>query len=230
VNRANRCRPFLDISPVRTADCLSGSSHHDRKKRRRCHRGLAQLAPFKSTTPLEHLVRDHAVCTSHKRSARTWLQCQLRTPPLLRHRSEPASATTGLRFDPMNHDDIVAFKPEVRPEGRSGRLRPRRANIDLSSYVEDNSFGLPTMCSTMPDKGRRPGVCGGCLASTFASLDLYLPVPASPRCSSRRSGAPQTACRQASNLPFNYPQFRHDSWEVVTIRILSQIIYVRSAL
>ena len=83
-------------------------------------------SPRFSATPLEHLVRVHPVRTSHQRHTRTGLKGQLRNPPLLRRRSEPARAAPGSCFLLINHDDIVVLKPELMPEGNSGRLQMKR--------------------------------------------------------------------------------------------------------
>jgi hypothetical protein len=37
-------------------------------------------------------------------------------------RQHAIESATGPRFHPINHDDIVVLKPEVMPEGNSGRL------------------------------------------------------------------------------------------------------------
>jgi hypothetical protein len=83
-------------------------------------------SPRFSATPLEHLVRVHTVGTSNQRHTRTRLKCKLRNPPLLRRRSEPARAAPGSCFLLINHEHIVALKPELMPEGNLGRLQMKR--------------------------------------------------------------------------------------------------------
>ena len=122
MNRAARRRLFLRINLACRAGDVTGSRQHDGKKRCRCRRRLVQFAPLQCTTPLEYLVRVHTVSTSHQRNTRTGLQCQLRYPPLLRHRSPSARPTPSSHFLLITHDDIVVLKPEVMPEGNSGRL------------------------------------------------------------------------------------------------------------
>jgi hypothetical protein len=134
VNRACRRRRFLRINLILSIRRNAGCGQHDWKKRRRCRRGLVQFAPFQSATPLEYLVRVHTVSASHQRNTRTRLECQFRDPPLLRHRSEPARAPNSPRFLFISHDGIVVLKPQVMPEGRSGRLhRFRRGSFSNSS-------------------------------------------------------------------------------------------------
>jgi hypothetical protein len=93
------------------------------------------VRPAQCTAPLEHLVRVHTVSTSHQRNTRTGLQCQLRNPPLLRHRPESARAATRPRFHPINHDDILALKPDTMPEGKTGRLRVACRGCEIKLLV-----------------------------------------------------------------------------------------------
>ena len=64
-------------SPVSSA-LVSGARHRNRDQR---HTRLAQFATFKCTTPLEHLVRVHTMCSRHFGHAGARLQCQ--APPCL---------------------------------------------------------------------------------------------------------------------------------------------------
>jgi hypothetical protein len=91
VNRTACYRLLPGINLAWSVGWDAGSRQHDWKERRRCSVRLSQFASLKSPTPLEHLVRVHTVSTSHQRNTRTGLQCQLRNPPLLRHRSPPAN-------------------------------------------------------------------------------------------------------------------------------------------
>ena len=62
---------------------------------------------------------------SIQRYARTWLECQFRNSPLLRHRSPTAKPAPSSHFLLIIDDGMVAFnKPEVMPEGISGFQLP----------------------------------------------------------------------------------------------------------
>jgi hypothetical protein len=115
VNRAVRYRPFLGISLACSAAITTGRSDVDAAE------GSLSSPRFRARRHLNTWFV-HTVSTSHQRNTRTGLKCQLCNPPLLRHSSEPARVATGPRFHPINHDDIVVLKPDVAPEGRSGRL------------------------------------------------------------------------------------------------------------
>ena len=158
MNRTARCRLFLRANLACIAGRFTGSRHHDWKQRRRSRHGLAQFAPLQCATPLENLVRVHTVRTSHQCHTGTGFKRQFRYLPLLRHRSKSAWAAPSYRSLLINHDDIVALKPEVMPEGNSGRLpaTQHRAQSDHQQFIKIMQTGIAAarVFQTLPTCGK----------------------------------------------------------------------------